>query len=67
MKILLKFLFLILIFGLTSCKNVLEETPGVAEEEVEETGFRITEESFGTVADGEAVEKYIIENEDGLK
>ena len=56
---------IILVFA--SCKNSSEETPAVAEEEVEETGFTIIEEDFGTTSDGEAVEKYIIENESGLQ
>ena len=56
---------IILVFA--SCKNSEKENAPTVEDEAEEQGFSITEESFGTTSDGEAVEKYIIENGSGLQ
>ena len=58
---------IVIILGLPSCKNSERENHLIVEDEVEELGFSITEESFGTTSEGGAVKKYIVENGSGLQ
>ncbi|MDX1543803.1 MAG: galactose-1-epimerase, partial [Christiangramia sp.] len=61
----LAFLAVLLVF--IQCKNASENESEQEESKMEEKGFSVKTESFGETSNGEAVEKYIISNDEGLE